>query len=656
MIAAAQRALRGAFMRAEGVFNRAFGDRLNPLYHLGAIAFFLFWVVGATGIVLYAFFDTSVAGAYRSVEAITQGGFGLGRVLRTVHRHASDAMVLTMLIHLLRYFAFDRLRGFRWFSWVTGVALIWLAYMAGANGYMLPWDRLAQFVTQASFEWLDWLPGFGGTLIRNFIVPENVSNRLFSLLVFIHIGVPLLMLLLMWVHVQRVPKASTQPPRPVAVALVLMLLVLALVAPVASQGPADLKSAPAVLELDWFLLLLYPLVYAWPLGALWAAVLGTTLLLVLLPWLPPRRGAAQPRQITLHPGPVRVSARPGETLLEAGLRAGVALPYDCRAGGCGVCACTVLNGRVDLGPYQAAALTEAMRARGQALMCCAVALEDVELEVEGVASLAIDARATPPPRYRATVRTMQRLATELMRIELALPEGEHLPFVAGQYINIVLADGAKRAFSFANAPSDPEAAPSTAGDVIELHVRKIAGGRFTTHVFEGMKVGDAIEFEGPLGRFTLHDSTRPILFVAGATGFAPIKSILEDAFRRGVARPMLLYWGVRTAADLYLLDLIAQWQHEHANFSFVPVLSHADDDPAWAGRRGLVHEALLADHPSLSGYDVYACGSVRMVEAAIPEFLAHGLDQQFCFSDAFVPSRSAGNTAPTPAETRAGPP
>ena len=147
MIALMQRALRAAFMAAEGLFNRAFGDRLNPLYHLGAITFFLFWVVGATGLVLYAFFDTSVEGAHRSMEALEQTLWGAGGVLRTVHRHASDALVLTMSIHALRYFAFDRLRGFRWFSWVTGVVLVWLAFVAGVNGYMLPWDRLAQFVT-----------------------------------------------------------------------------------------------------------------------------------------------------------------------------------------------------------------------------------------------------------------------------------------------------------------------------------------------------------------------------------------------------------------------------------------------------------------------------------------------------------------------------
>jgi NAD(P)H-flavin reductase/quinol-cytochrome oxidoreductase complex cytochrome b subunit/ferredoxin len=635
-----QRLIRRIFMAAEAVFNRAFGDRMNPLYHLGPITFFLFWVVSGTGLVLYAFFDTSVSGAYRSVEAITHGGFGLGSILRAVHRYASDAMVLTMLVHMLRYFAFDRLRGFRWVSWVTGVVLLWLVYIAGINGFMLPWDRLAQFVTQASFEWLDWLPGFDGRLIRNFILPEHVSDRLFSLLVFIHIGVPLVTLLLMWVHVQRVPKATTQPPRPIALAMGIMLVVLALALPVASQGPAELHSASSTLSLDWFLLPLFPFIQSGPLGVVWAVVIGGTLVLMLMPWLPPKRNGHTMRQVAMHPGPARVGARHGETLLEAGLRAGLALPYDCRSGGCGVCVCTVLNGRFDHGPYQEAALTAAMRARGQALMCCAVPLEDMEIEVEGVASLAAeDVQALV--RYSARVQRMQRLSADLMLVWLELPSGQHIDYKAGQYINIVLADGAKRAFSFATAPRDTAAPPSTAGDVIELHIRLVPGGRYTTHVFEQMKEGDTVEFEGPLGRFTLHDSERPILMVAGATGFAPIKSILEDAFRRGVQRPIALYWGVRKESDLYLQDLLARWQAEQSQFRYVPVLSDLGPDDVWGGRRGFVHQALLEDHPDLSGHEVYACGSVRMVQAAVPDFLAHGLGEQYCFSDAFVPTPRA---------------
>ncbi len=619
--------LRRGFLQAEALFNRAFGDKLNPLYHLGATVFFLFWVVGASGLYLYAFFDTSVEGAYRSVQALTEGQWFAGGVLRSVHRYASDALVATMAVHALRHFAFDRLRGFRWFSWVTGVLLIWLVYVAGANGYMLPWDQLAQFVTQASFEWLDGLPGFGGALIRNFIRPESVSNRLFSLLVFIHIGVPLVALLLMWIHVQRVPKAQTQPPRPIALAVLAMLCLLSLVQPVLSQGgAANLAQAPTRLELDWFLLALFPLVTAWPLPAVWALVGIGTVVLLALPWLPPRRGPRAACQVTIHPGAMPVLARAGETLLEAGLRAGLTLPYDCRAGGCGQCLCTVLNGRIDPGPFQPAALTAAMRARGQALMCCAVALDDVELEVD-VPTLG-QARALR--RWHGRIESLERIAENVMRLRIGLPDGQRIAFAAGQYIHIVLEGGERRAFSFANPPQD--------NATIELHVRRIPGGLFTTQVFTTMQPGDGLDFEGPFGRFTLRESERAILFVAGATGFAPIKSIVEDAFARGIRRPMQLYWGVRDAKDLYALELTLRWQREHPNFRVVPVLSAAAPDDPWPGRRGLVHEAMLADHPDLTGYEVYACGSAQMVEAAVPAFIAHGLDDRFCISDAFTPT------------------
>ena len=629
MIALLQRALRALFMRAEALFNRAFGDRINPLYHLGAISFFLFWIVCGTGLVLYVFFDTSVSGAYRSIDALSRSKWVVGGLLRSLHRYASDAMVLTMLLHMARYFAFDRLRGFRWFSWVTGVVLIWLVYVAGVNGFMLPWDQLAQFVITASFEWLDWLPTFGGTLMRNFIYPASVSDRFFSLLVFIHIGVPLLTLLLMWVHVQRVPKAAMQPPKLIAISIGVMLVLLSLVLPVLSQGgPAQLDVSPTTLHLDWFLLPVLPLLDSWPLGAVWALLAGVSALLLALPWLRRRRADAKgsPLRLSVHPGAMSASVRRGETLLDAGLRADLPLRWECRSGGCGLCLCTVLNGRVELGDYQPAVLTEAMRARGQALMCCAVPLEDVEIEVESLAP----AGGPAVRRFDARVVRIEDLSADVKRLLLALPEGEQLPFEAGQYLNVVLADGQRRAFSFANAPHDDA--------FIELHVRLIPGGRFTTHVFDRMKVGDTVPLEGPLGRFTLRDSDRPILFVAGATGFAPVKSIVEDAFHRGVRRPMVLYWGVRHRDDLYMLDLAETWAREHDNFRVVPVLSDSQPGDGWSGRRGMVHEAMLEDVPDLSGHEVYACGSVKMVETAVPAFLAQGLGEAFCFSDAFTPT------------------
>lgn len=635
MIAYLQSVLRWMFMRAEALFNRAFGERLNPFYHLGATTFFLFWLVAGSGLYLYAFFDTSVSGAFNSVQALSERQWYAGGVLRSIHRYASDAMVVAMLIHLLRHFAFDRIHGFRTFSWLTGVGLIWLVYVSGINGYMLPWDRLAQFVVTTSFEWLDWLPGFGGNLVRNFMYATSVNDRLFSLLSFIHIGVPLLLLLLMWTHVQRVAKASTQPPRAITVGLSTTLLALSLVLPVRSQGgPADLSSEVGSVALDWFLLPVYPLIDRWPLGAVWAFMMLGTAVLLALPWLVRVRhaaGAQRGYRLVLHPGPKDVVARAGETVLEAGLRAGLKLPYECRNGGCGVCVCSVLDGRVDHGEFQPAVLTAQMRAQGMALSCCAIPLEDVEIDF-AVASLD-PGGAESIRRYQGRVEEIERLSDTVIRLRLSLPDNQRIDFSAGQYLNVLLEDGACRSFSFANPPHDNAR--------IELHVRLIPGGRFTTHVFNRMRVGDCIEFEAPLGRFVLHAGARPMLMIAGATGFAPIKSILEDAFERGVQRQMQLYWGVSDVRDLYLLPLAEHWARQHSNFSVIPVLSNTSGAPEWQGRTGLVHEAMLADHPDLTGFEVYVCGSVKMVDTAIPAFLASGLGADACHSDAFVPANRA---------------
>ena len=621
-----QHLLQWLFMRVEALFNAAFGDKLNPLYHLGAITFFQFWIVAISGLYLYAFFETGVADAYASVEALTHGQWYAGGIMRSVHRYASDGMVLTMLIHLLRHYAFDRLRGFRWFSWVTGVALIWLVYVSGINGYMLPWDKTAQFVVIASFEWLDWLPIFGGALIRNFIYQASVNDRLFSLLAFIHLGAPLVVLLVMWIHVQRVPKASTNPPRPIIVALLLTMLALALLKPALSQGgAADFGVAVGTLEFDWFYLAIFPLLYLWPLGRVWALVSGATALLALLPWLPPkfRRAANLEFHIAVHPDNRSIPVRAGETILEAGLRAGIDLPFECRNGGCGVCRCAILNGSVDHGAYQPSALSAADRALGKALMCCAVPLADIEIEYAADGAVRVGS-------YSGRVERMERLSDDVMRVILSIPSGEKIAFAAGQYINILLEGGQRRAFSFASPPQE--------NAKIELHVRLVPGGLFTTHVFTRMQVGDELRFEGPLGTFTLHESALPIIFVAGATGFAPIKSIVEDAFQRGIRRTMLLYWGVRQRKDLYLQELAEQWQREHDNFKFIPVLSEAGAEDHWQGRTGLVHEAILQDFPDLTGHEVYVCGSVKMVETAFPAFLAQGLGEEFCFSDAFLPA------------------
>jgi NAD(P)H-flavin reductase len=613
--------LQWCFLRVEGLFNVAFGEKLNPLYYIGPISYYLMWVIVASGLYLYAFFETSVTGAHGSVEALTHAQPWAGGILRSVHRYASDGVVLTMLLHMARHWAFDRYRGFRWFSWVSGLVVLWLVYVAGINGYMLPWDRLARFVTIATAEWLDWLPVFNGTLVRNFIFEENVNDRLFSLLSFIHIGVPLAVLALLWIHTQRVPQARTAPPWPIAVTLTASLIILGLIKPAISQNVAS----DGPLGYDWFYLPVLALLYRWSIANVWLLVGGASVLFFLLPWLPPRRRARE-HYMLVRPDNRIVLVREGETLLDAGLREGIALPFECRNGGCGQCKATLASGTVNYGAYQPDMLPEAERAAGKVLTCSCTPLGDVELEY-----VPVEAPGQLPVRVReATVESLDRLAPDVMRLMLKL-DGP-IEFYAGQYINVILEDGAKRSFSFATAPQ-----PSGHTlDRIELHVRLIPGGRFTTHVFERMKAGERLRFEGPLGSFFLRENAdKPMIFVAGSTGFAPVKSMLEYAFSRGVKRPLALYWGVRRPADLYLASLPEQWAREHPNFKFIPVLSDPRSEDRWQGRTGLVHEAILADFPSLAGHQVYACGSVGMVEAAHPAFRARGLDQDDCFSDVF---------------------
>jgi NAD(P)H-flavin reductase/ferredoxin len=624
------------FMRVERLFNHAFGEANNPLYYLGAITYFLLWIVIASGLYLYIFFKTGVEEANASVEALTHDSWYVGGVMRSLHRYASDGMVLGMLLHLTRHFVFDRYRNFRWFSWISGIVVLWLVYVSGINGYMLPWDRLAQFVTVGTAEWLDWLPIFNGTLVRNFIFEGAVNDRLFSLLSFLHIGFPLGVLALLWVHTQRVPGAKTNPPRRIMAWLVGSLVVLSVVKPAVSQGVANLGTVAPTLALDWFYLPIFPLFYRWSVGAVWLLVGGATLLFLLLPWLPPKRFARKDEfSVLIHPDHRIVAGHAGETLLESALREEIAFPFDCRNGGCGVCKCTLLAGSVDYGIYQSDALSDAERAAGKTLACCATPLTDVELEyVPRVAPGRL-----PVHRHRARVVALTRLADDVMQVRLAVVGERPLRFRAGQYINVLLDDGEKRSFSFATAPH--------AGGDIELQIRLVPGGRFTTHVFEKMQVGEVIEFEGPLGSFFLReDSDKPIIFVAGATGFAPVKSMLEHAFHAGVKRDMVLYWGVRSKKDLYLADLPERWAAEHPNFRFVPVLSAPRAEDKWQGRTGLVHEAILADYPDLSGHQLYACGSVQMVEAAHPAFAAQGLAQDDCFSDAFklAPHRARTST------------
>jgi CDP-4-dehydro-6-deoxyglucose reductase len=315
-------------------------------------------------------------------------------------------------------------------------------------------------------------------------------------------------------------------------------------------------------------------------------------------------------RVTLQPSGLQFDVEEGESILTAALRQGYVLPYGCRNGACGSCKGRILEGTVDYGTYQRKALTDEEKAQGKALFCQAKPLGPLVIEARTVgAAKDIQVKMLP-----CRIHKMERVADDVMVLHLKLPANERLQFLAGQYIEFLLKDGSRRSFSMGNAPHDDE--------FLQLHVRHVAGGQFTDHVFNKMKERDILRFEGPLGTFFLReDSDKPIVFVASGTGFAPIKSILESAFKKGVTRPMTLYWGGRRPKDLYLNDLAAKWADDHPNFRYVPVVSDALPEDGWTGRTGFVHRAVMQDFPDLSGCQVYACGVPIMVDSARRDFI-----------------------------------
>jgi CDP-4-dehydro-6-deoxyglucose reductase len=329
-------------------------------------------------------------------------------------------------------------------------------------------------------------------------------------------------------------------------------------------------------------------------------------------------------RITLAASGTVFDAAADEPILAAALRQGVQLPYGCRNGQCGACKAQVASGRVRY-PEGASttALTEQERGDGWALCCQAVACSDVTLSARELAANApIEIRTLP-----ARVARLDKLSHDVLGIWLQLPKSERLVFRAGQYIEILMRDGKVRAFSLANAPHDDE--------FLQLHVRYYPGGAFAEYAFNSMHEKELLRIRGPYGSFCWQEgSTRPALMVAGGTGFAPIKGVIEHALAKGNLASMTLYWGVRARRDLYS-QLPEQWAASIPGFTFVPVLSEPVPEDAWDGRRGFVHEALAADFPSLDAYDIYTCGPPVMTNAVAQTCIERGATREHIFSDAF---------------------
>ena len=320
-----------------------------------------------------------------------------------------------------------------------------------------------------------------------------------------------------------------------------------------------------------------------------------------------------------------------ELILDAALRQGVSFPYGCRSGSCGTCLGKVISGEIEYPEGLPLTIMEHEHKQGKAVFCVSIAKSDLTLEVKEVCSSEDIQIKTLPAR----VASLRKLSDDVMEMTLKLPETERLAFKAGQYIEIILRDKSRRAFSIANTPSNDE--------VLELHLRHVEGGKFTEYVFNEMKEKAILRLEGPFGSFYIREnSNRPLLLIAGGTGFAPIKAMLEKLIEEADTRPVYLYWGVREKSDLYRNDLAEKWAFQYKHINYIPVLSGLkEDDIDWQGRTGFVHKAVIEDFTDLSGFDVYMAGPPVMIDAAKTSFAQQGLPEDQLFFDSFEFAKQA---------------
>jgi len=342
-------------------------------------------------------------------------------------------------------------------------------------------------------------------------------------------------------------------------------------------------------------------------------------------------------EVTVLPSGRRYGVESGETLLAAAIRQGVGLPYSCRDGSCGTCKTRLVSGDITLRPHSDSALSVHDREQGFTLACCALADSDIVLDAPRV----VAADMHPIKKMPCRVAAIEKPASDVAILRLQLPGSEALAYHPGQYLELALKDGTRRCYSMATARADEGG--------VELHIRRMPGGKFSGHVFDQIKPKDVLRLEGPLGTFFLReDAGKPIVLLASGTGFAPIKAIIEQIKRKGITVPATLYWGCRSKADLYLHDWALQAVEELPNLRYVPVLSEPRPEDGWTGRTGLVHQAVMADFPDLGGHQVYACGAPIMVDSARAEFTtACGLPPEAFYADSFVANHAQPVAAPS---------
>lgn len=333
----------------------------------------------------------------------------------------------------------------------------------------------------------------------------------------------------------------------------------------------------------------------------------------------------QSKTVTVMPGGKIFSVEEGESILDAAIRLGHAFPYSCRDGACGTCKGKLISGQVQYpGKIPPPGLKSGEQEQGFVLFCQASALTDITIEVEELSAMA----GIPIKNLPCRVVNLEKLCHDVILLQLKLPQTENFKFLAGQYLDIIMKDGRRRSFSMANPPHQAA--------VLELHIRHVPGGAFSGYVFNELKEKTILRLRGPLGSFFLREETaNPIIFVAGGTGFAPIKSIIEHALQQNITRPMHLFWGVRTLRDLYLADLAQSWTQQYPLFKFTPVLSHPLAEDEWQGETGWITQTVAKHYPDLSSMEIYAGGPPAMIQAGNELFFTLGLAKNHYFYDSF---------------------
>lgn len=286
------------WLKMESLVNMLTTPAFNPFYYLGAICVFFLWIILVSGIYLFLFYSITAKGAYLSVQSLTVNQWYLGGVMRSLHRYASDGLVLFMALHALRCYMLDRYKHWRWLAWVSGIVIAWVVLIGGIFGYWMVWDEKARLVATLSAHLLENVPIFGLPLSLNFARVANLTDQLFYIILFIHFSTIFFLFIAILVHIVRITKAVIHPPRAVVWGLIIMLLALSILKPAISGSSAELKLLAESVPFDWFYMFIFPLLKYMNAHFVWAFIVALTLMIALVPWIT-RSTRRPPVEITL---------------------------------------------------------------------------------------------------------------------------------------------------------------------------------------------------------------------------------------------------------------------------------------------------------------------------------------------------------------------